>query len=77
MHPRFKVWKREMDEKFEAEHGSLNFSNNYDIYMVIRKLGRRHTLTFRHRASCILGQAFHYSPENAFYIFNQQIYFII
>ena len=34
-------------------------------------------LTFKHRASCILGQAFHYSPENAFYIFNQQIYFII
>ena len=34
-------------------------------------------LTFRHRASCILGQAFHYSPENASYIFNQQIYFII
>ena len=34
-------------------------------------------LTFRHRASCILGQAFHYSPENAFYIFNKQIYFII
>ena len=24
-----------------------------------------------------IGQAFHYSPENAFYIFNQQIYFII
>ena len=24
-------------------------------------------LTFRHRASCILGQAFHYSPENAFF----------
>ena len=34
-------------------------------------------LTFRHRASCILGQAFLYTPENAFYIFNQQIYFII
>ena len=34
-------------------------------------------LTFRHRVSCILGQAFHYAPENAFYIFNQQIYFII
>ena len=34
-------------------------------------------LTFRHRVSSILGQAFHYSPENAFYIFNQQIYFII
>jgi len=35
------------------------------------------TLTFRHRASCILGQAFHYSPENALYIFNQQMYIII
>ena len=35
------------------------------------------TLTFRHRASSIQGQAFRYSPENAFYIFNQQIYFII
>ena len=34
-------------------------------------------LTFRHRAPCILGQAFRCSPENAFYIFNQQIYFII
>jgi len=34
-------------------------------------------LNFRHCASCILGQAFHYSPENAFYLFNQQIYFII
>ena len=34
-------------------------------------------LTFRHRASCILEQVFRYSPENAFYIFNQQIYFII
>jgi len=34
-------------------------------------------LNFMHRASCILGQEFRYSPENAFYIFNQQIYFII
>ena len=34
-------------------------------------------LNFRHCASCILGQAFRYSTENAFYIFNQQIYFII
>ena len=38
---------------------------------------RSRGLTFRHRASCIAGQAFCYSPENAFYIFNQQIYFII
>ena len=38
---------------------------------------RSRGLTFRHRASCIQGQEFRYSPENAFYIFNQQIYFII
>ena len=38
---------------------------------------KKSSLTFRHCASCILGQAFHYSPENAFYIFNQQIYFVI
>jgi hypothetical protein len=37
----------------------------------------KYQLTFRHRASCMLGQAFRYSLENAFYIFNQQIYFII
>jgi hypothetical protein len=35
------------------------------------------SLNFRHRASCILGQAFYYTAENTFYIFNQQIYFII
>jgi hypothetical protein len=34
-------------------------------------------LNFRHRESSLLGLAFHYSSENAFYIFNQQIYFII
>ena len=38
---------------------------------------RSRGLTFRHRASCIQRQAFLFSPENAFYIFNQQIYFII
>ena len=38
---------------------------------------RSRGLTFRHRASCIYGLAFRYSPENAFYIFNQQIHFII
>ena len=38
---------------------------------------RSRGLTFRHRASSIWGQAFRYSPVNAFYIFNQQIYFII
>ena len=48
------------------------------IYLAnTRKPATNFLLTFRHRASCILGQAFHYSLENAFYIFNQQIYFII
>ena len=30
------------------------------------------------QAPCVqfIGQAFRYSPENAFYVFNQQIYFI-
>ena len=44
-----------------------------NVYCAVRAV----SLTFRHRAPCILGQAFRYSPENAFYIFNQQIYFII
>ena len=36
-------------------------------------------LAFNLYAPCVLfiGQAFRYSPENAFYIFNQQIYLII
>jgi len=37
------------------------------------------TWTVNLEAPCVLyiGQAFRYSPENAFYIFNQQIYFFI
>jgi len=37
------------------------------------------TTAFNLQAPCVLyiGQAFRYSPENSFYIFNQQIYFII
>ena len=54
----------------------LNYSSR--LFKPFRmKLMYKIILTFRHRASCILGQAFRYSPENAFYIFNQQIYFII
>ena len=47
------------------------------LVLSIQYFSVRWILTFRHHASCILGQAFHYSPENAFYILNQQIYFII
>ena len=34
---------------------------------------------FKLSAPCVLyiGQGFRYSPENAFYIFNQQIHFIL
>ena len=52
----------------------------YSVYRAICRFIIRlvlFPLTFRHRASCILGQAFHCSPENAFYIFNQQMYIII
>ena len=38
--------------------------------------GERNINLYAPRFLCI-GQAFRYSPENAFYIFNQQIYFII
>jgi len=38
---------------------------------------RASPLTFMHRASSMLGQAFHNFPENAFYIFYQQLCFII
>ena len=51
--------------------------SNVIIVRWFYKLSKEHSLTFRHRASSIQWQAFHYSPENAFYIFNQQIYFII
>jgi len=47
------------------------------MFFLIRYMEAEMYLTFRHRVSYILGQAFHYSPENAFYIFIQHIYFII
>ena len=51
--------------------------SNYFISEIKKNPRVISTLTFRHRACCILGQAFRYSPEKAFYIFKQQIYFII
>ena len=59
-------------------HYNSGYTNTPQCY-VIRTLPVLYVymLTFRHRASSILGQAFRSSPENAFYIFNQQIYFII
>ena len=59
----------------------IHYSNLYHIPWIVRPassslFNRALILTVRHRASRILGQVFHYSPENAFYIFNQQIYFI-
>ena len=57
--------------------GGLNLTVMHQIRKLTVAAYKGIMLNFRHRASCILGQAFRYSPENAFYIFNQQIYFII
>ena len=61
---------------------TVNSCGHFDIITLKTGLlnclnARSRGLTLRHRASCTEGQAFHYSPQNAFYIFNQQIYFII
>jgi len=58
--------------QFPVGNSSSSFKRERTLYHIFYPL-----LTFRHRASCTLGQAFRYSPENAFYIFNQHIYFII
>ena len=69
--------------KWPTWHTVLLFYNTFITVLYMFRAtscsssGGQIVLTFRHRASCILGQAFRYSPENAFYIFNQQIYFII
>ena len=55
----------------------LIYLSSPNIFRLVKYSARAHCLIFRHRASCILGQAFRYSPENDFYIFNQQIYFTI
>ena len=58
----------------------INWSNVTALTSSLRQTSKavhQDTLTFRHRTSCITGQAFRYSPENAFCVFNPQIYFII
>ena len=65
------VCRRKMEGK------ETRLSKSVEGIKLILNVKAKALLNFRHRASCILGQAFHYSPENAFYIFNQQIYFII
>ena len=70
---------RQLVQNLEIDHSFLNTCPQHSLSF---SLGMHYaletvSLTFRHRASCILGQAFHSSPENAFYIFNQQIYLII
>ena len=63
--------------KRESEHMEMNTKTSARVQHYTVAILTGFKLAFRHRASCILGQAFHYFPENAFYIFNQQIYFII
>jgi hypothetical protein len=50
---------------------TLNQSNKYFHHTVLR------TINLYAPRFLYIGKAFRYSPENAFYIFNQQIYFII
>ena len=80
------IWKLHCTEVTEWEGGQficLCGVNAYEMFLSNVKspmsdiLNTGICLTFRHPESSILGQAFRYSPENAFYIFNQQIYFII
>ena len=73
--------KNKNKNKNKKNNKNKNNNNNNKqalMYTAINEVIRgNNNLTFRHHASCILGQAFLYSPEKAFYIFNQQIYFII
>jgi len=56
---------------------TCGFSSRYYIYCFLGcGTVPYDRLNFSPRMSSILGQAFRYTPENAFYIINQQIYFI-
>ena len=70
------VYNRPLRKRVLQTVQSNSSSSNLE-YPCVSLRSSSSCLNFRHRASCILGQAFRYSPENAFYIFNQQIYFII
>jgi len=50
----------------------IKCSHTHSVYFTLKT-------SLNLQAPCVLyiGQAFRYSPENAFYIFNLQIYFII
>ena len=70
-------WKSEPAHRWILSYGmfTANYILPYEGWYVDVNVVT--VFSLRHRASCILGQAFRYTPENAFYIFNQQIYFII
>ena len=65
------------NEQTEDKYGRLHKEMLFNSFNTLRTEllnclnARSRVLTFRHRASCIQGQAFSYSPENTFYIFNQ------
>ena len=74
------LWLINIELQMHGICSTSRWQDNIKVLLKRRKLAViiDVSLTFRHRA-CVLciGQAFHYSSENAFYIFNQQIYFII
>jgi hypothetical protein len=69
--------RRRVGRRWGGRRGRRKKEEVVFVYDKVTKRQLQVSLTFRHRASCILVQAFHFSPENAFYIFNQQMYFII
>ena len=68
--------KNKLLERDRLEDLGVDVSLNNSFVITLRTgllnclNARSRGLTFRHLASCIQGQAFRYSPENAFYIFN-------
>ena len=62
-----------------GEYGRFGYSCADNIKVKLENMEESQKPCINLEAQCVLfiGQAFHYSPENAFYIFNQQIYFII
>jgi len=58
----------------------LGFETYNEGICILKIIGKYNKITtINLQAPCVLytGQAFRYCTENAFYIFNQQIYFII
>ena len=71
---------RNIPEERRKQSRSMKFQfTNYFISIHFNIILCIICVVLNNEAQCVLhiGQAFRYTPENAFYIFSQQIYFII